>query len=404
MNMLLSNFLILLNLFYFTKSFLKKASIGHTSFAFFIILSTILLSLINYPSFKLIGTTIMNLIYILFIFILFKGNVYKKLFVFLLFVLTISLSELLITNLMYFSFNLTEHMLDTYIYTIAILFSNLLTFLVLYLLVNFFTLDILSKHTKFMWLSLILPLTTLLFLYNLSNYFDTFKDNITILLVILGLIVSNIISLIAILKDFKRIELSKEIENTRIKYEMLNKQYDVNFYFLHDTIRELTKLTTLMNENNFLDFQKNVIYLHRNLSKSFNSINSNSKILNSLINFRISDITNFNIDVKQLIEYNDFSFISLEDYQYIFSELLNMGIDQCINSKSINPKIIFKTMKVKQQVIIQITFSINDSITLDFSELGRYAARCNANISEKTYTSNSNTYQDIIIVFFTLFS
>lgn len=399
MNMFLSNSLLLLNLTYFAFSLLKPNFKNKIFHFFIVIIGIILLSKINYTSNSIVGTLIMTLFYSLYIAVFFYGSLYKKVLVLILFILTISFSELFVANFMNYLFDLVPNLIDTFIYTLALIVSNTVSFIILLIITTFIKIDIAEKYSKFMWFNLILPVTTVLCLYNFTNYFSTFRNNILLLLIVLGLIISNIISFIAISREFKRLELDNDIRQTKMKYDLLNNQYNTNFYFLHDTIRTLTKLNNHMNENNFKDFQKCVVELNRNLTKSFNTINSNSELLNSLLNYRISDINKYNINIKTIIEHNDFHFITLEDRQSLFSELLSLSINTCINSKMSKPLIIIKTKKVNKQIIIQCTFSYSETDNLDLARLYSIIMEHDGHISEKVIKNKNLIYYDLIIVF-----
>lgn len=396
-NMILSNSLLLFNLICFAKSILIPSIKSIFARMVCSILIVLLLAYKNYTSDAMIGTCIMTLSYIVYIFIFYSGDAYKKTLVIIFFLLTISFSELLIANFMNILFNLMPEHLNTYIYMIALILSNGLSFIILSIISKFMRLYKVANNSNFMWFSLILPITTLLFLYNFTDYFSTFRNNLITLFIILGLIGSNIIALLAIAKELKRLELSNEIKETKMKYYLLNTQYNTNFYFLHDTIRSLTKLNSHMNEKNFTEFQKEVIALNHSLSKSFNTISSNSELLNTLLNHRITDISKYNINVKTVIEYNDFSFINLEDRLFLFTELLSLSINSCIDIKSNNPRIIIKTKKINQQAIIQCTFSYKESFNIDFMGLRRIVESYNGHISDKVIR---NKYYDLVIVFF----
>lgn len=403
MNLFLSNLLLLLNLTYFAISLLKVNIKIILAMILSGILGIIMLTYINYTSLSLFGTLIMTFFYVIYIFVFYKGSSYRKLLVIILFILTISFSELFIANIMNYIFNLSANQIDTNIYTIALILSNGLTFVILSIILKFFEKDIkdiMDRYSKFMWFSLILPMTTLLFLYNFTDYFSTFRDNIMTLIIIFGLIISNIISLLTISREFKRLELNNEIKETKMKYNLLNTQYNTNYYFLHDTIRKLTKLDNHINESNFKDFQKEIMELNNNLIKSFNTISSNSDLLNSVLNFNISEIIKYNINVKTVIETNHFEFITLEDQQHLYSDLLTLSIHSCINTKDINPRIIIKTKQIDKQIIIQCSFSYTETHSICLINLYTIVQKYNGRISEKVNKNNGLLYYDIFIVFF----
>lgn len=400
MNMLISNFLLLSNLTCFSNFLLDVRIKNKYIFSLFFILVVMLLTNMNYTNFGLMGTIIMSLFYTMFIFIFFDGTRYKKALITILFILTISISEIFTANLMNSIFNLDPNHINEITYMFALIISNLVTFIILYIMSKLIRKEVMEKHPKFAWLCLALPMTTILFLCNLTNYFSTFRDNILTLVIILGLIISNIIYLVTLTSEIKRMELDNEIKQMRLKYDSLNTQYNTNFYFLHDTIRKLTKMGYKIDENNFTEFKREIMDLNGNLIKSFNTINSNSEMLNILLNYWISDINKYNITVKTVMEYNDFKFISLEDQQYIFSELLRISLDSCKNSNCTTPRITIKTKKVYNQITISCLFSYSTSTCLDLKGLQKVLVKYNGKIMEEVSSHNGLNYFDLLIVFF----
>lgn len=400
MNIFMANLLLLSNLTFFSNSLLVNKLKNRYAFFLVFVLIVVILSFVNYTNFYVLGTSIMTLFYTMFIFIFFDGTRYKKALITILFILTISISEIFTANLMNSIFNLDPNHINEVKYMFALIISNLATFIILYNMSKLIRKEVMEKHPKFAWLCLALPMTTILFLCNLTNYFSTFRDNILTLVIILGLIISNIISLVTLTSEIRRMELDNEIKQMRLKYDSLTEQYNTNFYFLHDTIRKLTKMGYKIDENNFTEFKREIMDLNGNLIKSFNTINSNSEMLNILLNYWISDINKYNITIKTVIEYNDFKFISLEDQQYIFSELLRISLDSCKTSKCTTPRITIKTKKVYNQITISCLFSYSTSTSLDLKGLQKVLAKYNGKILEEVSSHNGLNYSDLLIVFF----
>lgn len=399
-NLLLSNSLLLCNLTYFATPILKTNSKNKFVMIYWFSFGIFLLSFRYYIRDAFIDTCMIALFCTLYLFRFFNGSVYRKLLVIILFILTMSFSELLIANSMNFLFSLKANDIDTYIYTLAFVLPNVLSFIILSAISKFIKLNIFDNHSKFMWFHLLLPMTTLLVLYNFTDYFSTFRDNIVTLLIVLGLIGSNIITLLTLAKEVKRAELTNEIKKNKMKYDLLNTLYNTNFYFLHDTIRTLTKLNNHMNKNNFKEFQKEVLELNRKLTRSFTTISSNSELLNSLLNQRITDISHYNITIKTVLEYNDYDVISMEIQQALFSELLTISIASCMHAHSNAPIIILKTKKIARQIIFQCSFSYNEFNILNFDMLLFLLKKHSGHISKNMKLEGGFVYYDILIVFF----
>lgn len=99
-NLLIANGLLLLNLAYFSKSTLQYKDNLILTEDIFLLVSLLILTYVNYPNNLLFGTFIMTFIYFLYVFLFFNEHVFKKILVFVSFLITISFSELFIANFM----------------------------------------------------------------------------------------------------------------------------------------------------------------------------------------------------------------------------------------------------------------------------------------------------------------
>lgn len=282
-----------------------------------------------------------------------------------------AVAEITATNLINLLFTLKSEDRNTFKYTIVIIFSGILSFTMAKLFILVFKSYNLKILPKDIFLILILPITTMALILDVQMYFDIIKYNFIFVFVLLGLVISNYITISVFIKfahakkaETELLNVKKENELSNAKYELLNKQFNTNYYFLHDTVRSLMKLiNSNLNDN---DIKKQLYYLNNKLVKGLNIINTNSTIISPILNFKLSEILDNKIVFKTVIEYNDFRFIPTYMQRELFSMLLNIGIEQCKIVKDKKRLIILKTKKIGQQIIIQLIFTHHE-----FSDLAK---------------------------------
>ncbi|NCC70995.1 hypothetical protein EOM09_05415 [bacterium] len=187
------------------------------------------------------------------------------------------------------------------------------------------------------------------------------KNNISLTISLIALIIANFISIhifikaINTTKKLSAIKAKNEMIDFRNKY--LNQLYDSNFSFMHSTIRTLLKIQNHLEEKNYEQFQSELLNLNHHILTNFNVINSSSAIISTIINSNLKRIKENKIDFKSVLEFNDFSFLGLQDQQEIFELLLNIGFSSCSKSQSNSKIVILKTALKNNQIFIQLLFT-----------------------------------------------
>lgn len=182
-------------------------------------------------------------------------------------------------------------------------------------------------------------LVVILILFFLLTYYDTFYK--------LGL--------------KSKLDLSKENEKiVTEKYKLLNKQYETSFYFLHDLLKTCQRLNLLLEKNDFHGLKDEINTLTTTTFREFNSIYSDSMLLNTLINNRLEILRQYDITVLPTMEYNNFSFLTVADQIILFECLLNLAIDE-VKLVTKRRYIFIKSIKKAKQVIIQFKFNCSNS-------------------------------------------
>lgn len=181
-------------------------------------------------------------------------------------------------------------------------------------------------------------LVIILILFFLLTYYDTFYK--------LGL--------------KSKLDLSKENEKVVTeKYKLLNKQYETSFYFLHDLLKTCQRLNLLLDKDDYQGLKDEINTLTTTTFREFNSIYSDSMLLNTLINNRLETLRQYDITVLPTIEYNNFSFLTVADQFILFDCLLDLAIDE-VKTVTNRRYIFIKSIKKAKQVIIQFKFNCSN--------------------------------------------
>lgn len=181
-------------------------------------------------------------------------------------------------------------------------------------------------------------LVIILILFFLLTYYDTFYK--------LGL--------------KSKLDLSKENEKVVTeKYKLLNKQYETSFYFLHDLLKTCQRLNLLLDKDDYQGLKDEINTLTTTTFREFNSIYSDSMLLNTLINNRLETLRQYDITVLPTIEYNNFSFLTVADQFILFDCLLDLAIDE-VKTVTNRRYIFIKSIKKAKQIIIQFKFNCSN--------------------------------------------
>ena len=398
-NMILGNTMLLLNLTYFCNNMLKKRYKNPYVIPIAIVLGVLVLASRSYPALQLYGTFIMLGYYCLFTVILYKEKPLKKVVTLIVYFMIITICEVLASNIMNLLFGLLPSDLNTLMYSLALLLSGTLTFAVLSLAVKLMNLNMKSHLPSYTWLILILPFSTFMLIISISDYFETFRNNLMIAPVLIGLLIANFVTLYIFFKTIRSLELENEIKSMQVKYETINMLYQNNFNFLHDTTRKLMRLSSYLSNKNYDELSKQINELSDTMLVQYNTINSNSVIISSILNYRLNDIVSNNIRIKTDILYNDFSFLSAKAQNELFSALVNNAVDSCIHAKSESPAVIIKSNVLDHNVVIQCFYSYTEKYEIENNNnielIRKHIYEFNGNISSQF---NNEGYYDLTII------
>ena len=359
---IVSNIVSFLLLTYIANSFLIKKYSKEKSLIYFF-LAIITISIFNYNGGSPIKAIFVLVIYYIYIFLLFKGDIIKKLLVIIPFFLIQIITELLVGFILgHISIiELTRNVLSFgYVFGIAIsiIISILFTFVYVYILNN------IKFHyfPKYAWLIFILPIITIVFLIDVDDYFKLFNSHINIFVNIIGLALSNLILFIIFLLviNSSNIKLELKIEKqkkefVKSKVKLLSQHYDYNFQFLHDLLHTCNELNMLLNNSKTKEAMNLLNQLTEKTYKEFNAIYSNSFILNYVINNNLNRIIENKIDIKTVIEYNLFDIFDFDTQLSLFEYLLDISINSCLKSDIKNRIIIIKSGVYANNIFLKLT-------------------------------------------------
>ena len=399
---IVSNIVSFLLLTYIANSFLIKKYSKERSFIYFF-LAIITISVFNYNGGSPIKAIFILVIYFIYTFLLFKGDIIKKLLVIIPFFLIQIITELLVGFILGHIpiIELTRNVLSFgYIFGIAIsiIISILFTFVYVYILNN------IKFHyfPKYAWLIFILPIITIVLLIDVDDYFKLFNSHINIFVNIIGLALSNlilfIIFLLVINSSNIKIELKIEKQKKEFiksKVKLLSQHYDYNFQFLHDLLHTCNELNMLLNNSKTKEAMNLLNQLTEITYKEFNAIYSNSFILNYVINNNLNQIIENKIDIKTVIEYNLFDIFDFDTQLSLFEYLLDISINSCLKSDIKNRIIIIKSGVYANNIFLKLTIpdqSINKNEIEN--ELIKFLDNISYSLSIKTL---SCSYIDIAI-------
>ena len=399
-NMLIGNLLLLLNLSYFSNEMLKLKYKNRIHVIAGVVLGVAILTSRSYPSLQLYGTFIMISYYFLFVFNLYLGTVIQKVLTIFVFVAIASISEVLASNILNLIFDLQSTDLNTFLYTFALVFSNCLTLAMLGIISKYIQLNSKMKLPKTTWLVFALPLTTFLFVISLNEFFEAFRNNVLVAPIILGLLIANFVTIYIFFQTIKTIELKNEIKGMQVKYDTINSLYQNNFDFMHDTIWELNNIYKNIEEKKYEVLSDQLEGLSNNILEKFNVINTNSTIISSCLNYRLGDVTKYNIKVKTDILFNNFSFLSIQTQNELFATLINNAVDSCINTNFDKKNILIKTSLLDSSIMIKCIYSFtkefDDENIKAINKIRKLLLTTKSSIN--TFFENEN-YYEIVIVF-----
>jgi len=368
MNILISNIIVIGILSYLSFSFLESKFNNVYKNIIFFGIAVFLSSIINYNGTSSKKALLLLIIYLLYVYLNFKGSIMNKLMVVIPFFVIILLSEIFIGLLMnYFCLVDNYTNINSLEYNLCLILSQIIAFgssIIYVKLSRFFHINELPKYT---WIMFVLPILTILLLTSITDYYDLMRQDHKIILIIIGLFLSNaiIVFMFFIIVNSSRLKKELEIseykkETAILKYDLLNQYYSNNFNLFHTLLHDCILLKEYLTNQNYDKLDKKLDEVTEKTFKEFNAIYTNSSILNNIINNNLSEIMDNHISIKSVIKQNEFAKINFSTQIELFSLLLEIAINNCKIIKDRDRNIIIKSYKHGHQIIINETFSCEE--------------------------------------------
>ncbi len=342
--MIIFNILSFLILITLTNSFFN-ARYSKNKTLTFSILVVILLIFITYN----LNYFFILILYVLSIFILYKGQCIQKLIIIIPYYIIQILLEILITYCftLYHSTVTTLDIIEIILFVLFIaLFIHSYIFIIKHIKQIY-----LSKYTYFIF---IFPLITIYLSADINYKFIgsiTFDEIIYFIALTLLNLLFFVMSLLLI--NYLYALQKEKIMNSN--YQLLEQHYKYNFNFLHDLLHTCNVLNTQLNNDNYLEAKETLEHLTHKTFKEFNAIYSNSIILNYVINNHLHTLIENNIDIKTTVETN-FDILDLQVQFELFEYLLDLSIKNCINNQTQNKYILVNAKQNQEYSLLKVVF------------------------------------------------
>ena len=303
------------------------------------------------------------IIYTFYIFIQYTGRLLTHCFVLIPFFTFQIFSEILVGFILsnVFNFSIPSNILT---------YSHLLGLIISFIMLCVFTVSYIkiSKYIKFnnlpkySWLIFIVPVITILLMIAEDQHLHVFKDyprqyRIIIILCIVSYLLTIVIFIMII--NTHKVETDLKIEKYKSealdqKFSLMSQHYLYNFNFLHDLIHSYSDIYRLLNNKDLECAKIELNALMDKTYKEFNSIYSNSIVLNYLLNMRLNSFKSNHIECITTIEDEKINIIDFNTQFYFFNYILDISENQIQFIEKDEYKIIaIKSKMIANNLIIQ---------------------------------------------------
>lgn len=406
--LIISNFIILSVIFYIGYSILTPRYKNKIIYILIFLIFFIVQNLTNLNGPTNMTTMYASIVFFLFLTMLFKGNIIEYVTIILFSLVSVTSSEfisMLVLNA-FFGLNASTEM-NSILYFTSLIISNALFLILSIYFIKFKEFYVSASLPNYMWIILLLPFSTIMLFMNISDYFSMIEYNKGILFIFLCLTASNYILLFIFYKALESFKLRQELyyqkehnEIVKAELELLNQHYKSNFNLLHTLLHSYSTLKVLLDNNNIEELNEKLDELSTRTFKEFNSIYSESALLNVIISDKLNDLRELNIAIRTIMNYSEFEFFELYEQKFFFSNIIDLCILLC-SKKLVGEKMIFiKSIKRESQVIVQIYCSSEkdfESVFIKFSSFKKLIDKYNGFITLNY--SDVNKILNILILF-----
>ena len=406
--MIASLFSNILNFFIFSmtcKCFFEiKISKKHYIFIqFIIIFIKSIICIQGNPHFNFISSLLTSIILLFFFF---KGTLFRKCLLLIFYALSNVICELLALKMNTLFFSKDEVFNTNSIsYYSGILLSNLFLILVIKTFSIYIKVFSLPSLPNYFWVIFILPMTTLLMILGISDYYEITGGSNYFIFVLIGLLLSNLICIyvfyLATTKIINENEFNKKIQETNIKLETAEKILGQQDLFFHNIRKQSIDMIELLNQKKFVELKNYIQNIYQDTTNTYNMINTNYDLLNMIINDRLFILKNNNIEFESTLQTSYFFVYDLFELESFFSYLIDLAIRESLNNEENSRKISVVSKLFDQTTLLTFSFKSSNNIDAIKSEitenLNHFISK--HQLSYLVFTDNSPNIINISFVF-----
>lgn len=364
---LLFDLMIFLAFNYLACSFLS-VRYNHKFALFIFIITYFCISLTNFNGINSSKAIILFFIDIIYIIIQFKGSFFEKCFTIIPFFAFQIFSEIfvgyILINILSFTASKQIYSLS-YLLGLCLSYILLITFNLCYLKLSRYIKN--NDIPKYTWIIFIAPLITILLLVSENDYFKILKNFPQYGMVLILFILYNILNAFILFLIIRSTNIKSDLKlqehkakTLELKYQLVSQHYLYNFNFLHELLHSYKDINNLINKHEYNKVKEKVNTLMDDTYKEFNSIYSNSIVLNYLINERLQYHKNNHIHCTTIIEDEKINQLDIDVQYNLFAYILNIAEKQAIYFETNQRIIIFKSKTLINNLVIQCIIPNNN--------------------------------------------
>lgn len=295
---ILSNFIVLGLLTYLGMFSLEyRFSENYKKFLIYMIF-VLIMSLINFNGASSLKAIFIIFIMILYVISMFKGSFFNILILLLPYYISVTISEIFTISILSMFTNFSEYTKPESVdYLIALCISNSLAFLFCRLYIRLKKILNTAHLPQYTWFIFILPITTIFFIVSIQDYYEVVRNNLSSLIILIGLFFSNLIIIYIFFKVTEYINLKKDMDilkykeqSIETKYNLIDQQYKFNFNFLHNLLNSCNNLNNSFQNQNYDRLRQEISELSDEVYRNFHSFYSNSVVLNAVLSSQLGEI------------------------------------------------------------------------------------------------------------------
>ena len=325
-----------------------------------------IISLQGNPQLNFISSLVISTILLFF----FKGAFIHKCLLLIFYALSNVICELLALkiNTLFFS---KEDVFDTQ--SIAYFSGILLSNFFLLLLIKIFSIYIkifkLPSLPKYFGAIFILPITTLLMILGISDYYEVTGRSNYFVFVLLGLLFSNLICIyvfyLATIKIINENELDKKIHETNIKLETAEKILNQQDLFFHNIRKQSIDMIELLDHQKLTELKEYIQNIYQDTANTYNMINTNYDLLDMIINDRLFILKNNHIEMYSLLQTTHFFGYDPFELESFFSYLIDLAIHESLKNEVDSRKIKIISKPFEEMTLLTLSFQSSSKNTSD---------------------------------------